>query len=221
MQGDANMAKKHLAELLAQHETAAELLLVIDQFEELFTLSSAAERKDFLTLLKDIVAQPQLRVIITLRADFYARAIAEPVLAKLLRRDRGTFPLDPPGISALLQMIVRPAEAAGLELEEGLAQRLLDDAGEGPGSMALIAFTLNELYQGEKNTGKLSLSAYEKLGGVKGAVQKRADAALQGLHIDLDVVLPQLFTRLVEVNEQEVATRRRVLQSKLKGEVKK
>ena len=220
MQADADVAKKHLAELLAQHKTATELLLVIDQFEELFTLSDSDERKNFLTLLEELVALPHLRVIVTLRADFYARAIAEPVLAKLLRRDRGSFPLDAPGMSAILQMIVRPAEAAGLELQEGLAQRLLDDAGEGPGAMALIAFTLNELYQGEQKTGKLSLKAYKALGGVQGAVQKRAESALQGLPVNSDMVLPKLFAHLVEVNEQEVATRRRVLQSLLIDDVK-
>jgi hypothetical protein len=116
-------------------------------------------------------------------------------------------------------MIIRPAEAAGVELQDGLAQRLLADAGEGPGAMALIAFTLNQLYQREQRSRYLSIKAYENSGGVKGAVQKRAETALQGLHLDLDSVLPKLFTNLVEVNEQEVATRRRAPQALLKGDV--
>ncbi len=116
-------------------------------------------------------------------------------------------------------MIIRPAEAAGVELQDGLAQRLLDDAGEGPGAMALIAFTLHQLYEQTKDAGYLSIKAYEAFGGVQGAIQNRAETALQGLPIDLDTVLPKLFANLVEVNEQEVATRRRALQSVLKGDV--
>ena len=128
----------------------------------------------------NIVALPRLHIIVTLRADFYARAIAEATLAKLLRRDRGTFPLDPPSTSALHEMIIRPAEAAGVELQTGLAQRLLDDAGAGPGAMALIAYTLHELYQQEQATGTLNIDAYASFGGVQGAVQKRAEAAPAG-----------------------------------------
>ena len=155
-----------------------------------------------------------------MRTDFYARAISEPMLANLLRQDRGSFPLDPPGISAILQMIIRPAEAAGVELQEGLAQRLLDEAGNGSGAMAIIAFTLNQLYEQEQKSHKISINAYDTFGGVKGAIQKRAEAAFQGLKIDLDSDLPQLFTLLVEVNEQEVATRRRAPKSQLLGDVK-
>jgi formylglycine-generating enzyme required for sulfatase activity len=219
MQADHQVAQNHLTQLLQQHNQATELLLLIDQFEELFTQTKAEDRRDFVELIKTIVAAPHLRVAVTLRADFFARAIEDPVLACLLRRDRGTFPLDPPGISAIHEMITRPAEAAGVELEEGLAQRLLDDAGEGPGAMALIAFTLHQLYDQEKDSGFLSIAAYQAFGGVQGAVQQRAESALQGLRVDLDTTLPTLFANLVEVNEQEVATRRRAPQSRLAGEV--
>ncbi len=219
IQADYCVAQDHLADLLAQHKPASDLLLVIDQFEELFTQNQADDRQDFLKLLEQIVKQPYHHVILTLRADFYARAIEEPVLACLLRRDHGTFPLDPPGLGAIHQMIIRPAEAAGVELQDGLAQRLLDDAGAGPGAMALIAFTLHQLYQQEKESRYLSITAYETFGGVQGAVQQRAESALQGLHIDRNSVLPKLFSSLVEVNEQEVATRRRTPQSLLKGDV--
>jgi len=220
LQADANVAQKHLTQLLARYEPATELLLVVDQFEELFTQSTPDDRKDFLALLEHLVTLPRIRGIVTMRADFYARAIQEATLANLLRQDRGTFPLDPPGISAIHQMIIRPAEAAGLELEDGLAQRLLGDAGEGPGAMALIAFTLNQLYQREQSSRYLSIKAYENSGGVQGAIQERAESALKGLPVNCDIALPTLFTNLIEVNEQEVATRRRAPQSLLQGDAK-
>jgi formylglycine-generating enzyme required for sulfatase activity len=220
IQADANVAKDHLTKLLARNPHVGELLLVIDQFEELFTQCKDDYLQDFLSLLDELVALPRLRLIATLRADFYPRAIAEPNLANLLRQDRGTFPLDPPSISAILQMIIRPAEAAGIELQEELASRLLDDAGGGPGAMAIIAFTLSQLYEQDKSSPTINLKAYDDFGGVKGAIQKRAEAALQGLKIDLDSELPKLFTLLVEVNEQEIATRRRVTKAQLCGDAK-
>ena len=220
LQADANVAQKHLTELLAHTQPATELLLVVDQFEELFTQCTAVHRQEFLALLEHLVTLPHIRGIVTMRADFYAHAIEEATLANLLRQDRGIFPLDPPSMGAIHQMIIRPADAAGVGLQDGLAQRLLDDAGSGPGAMALIAFTLNQLYQREQNSHYLSIKDYNTFGGVKGAVQKRAEAALQGLAIDLDSVLPKLFANLVEVNEQEVATRRRAPQFVLQDDVK-
>ena len=220
LQADAKVSEKHLTELLSHYEPASELLLVVDQFEELFTQCTEDKRQDFLVLLEYLVTLPRIRGIVTMRADFYALAIQEASLANLLRQDRGTFPLDPPSVSAIHQMIIRPAEAAGVELEDGLAQRLLDDAGIGPGAMALIAFTLNQLYEQEQQSHAISIDAYNTFGGVKGAVQKRAETALQGLKIDLDSVLPKLFAHLVEVNEQEIATRRRAQQSLLQDDLK-
>ncbi|WP_139559785.1 nSTAND1 domain-containing NTPase [Methylotetracoccus oryzae] len=205
-------AERHFQNLRSLQPVAAELLLLIDQFEEVFTQTSKTDREDFIDFMQGIVALPGVRVIITLRADFFGQAIDEPALAKLLRRDRGAFPLDPPGVGALHEMIVRPAEAAALELQPGLAHRLLDDSmGEGPGAMALIAFTLNELYT--RRAGQsIGLSDYDTLGGVKGAVQTRAEVALRGLPT---TALPELFGALVEFNEREVATRRRVPKTKL------
>jgi formylglycine-generating enzyme required for sulfatase activity len=214
---DPQCVPAYFADLLAKHEPAGELLLVVDQFEELFTPQAPADKaRALLALLEHLSAQPRLRVIITLRADFYPRAIEEPVLARLLRRDGGTFPLDPPGMAALHEMIVRPAEAAGVELEDGLAQRLLDEAGAGPGAMALIAFTLNQLYErAPAPKSHLTIEAYDAFGGVQGAVERRAEAALQGLPVHADRALEALFPELVEVNVQEIATRRRASKANL------
>ena len=223
MQADATVAQHYLTDLLAKDPQLGELLIVIDQFEELFTQCKDEYRLDFLGLLNAWVSWPRLRVIATLRADFYARAIEEPQLANLLR-PTGTFPLDPPSINAIYQMIIRPAEAAGVELEEGLPQRLLDDAGNGPGSLAIIAFTLNQLYEKEQQKPQpvqtISIADYDTFGGVKGTIQTCAEAAFKGLKIDLERVLPTLFTLLVEVNEKEIATRRRAAQTQLRGDVK-
>ncbi len=204
-----------LGRLLDGCPAGSELLLVVDQFEELFTQSADTERERFLDWLHATSVLPSLRIVATLRADFYARAVREPVLASLLRRDRGSFPLDPPGPAALQEMIAGPARTAGLALEQGLVRQLLDDAGNNPGALALVAFTLHELYLKGGSAGRLTLSDYREIGGVSGAVRRRAEAVLGRLGAEVERGLDGLFTHLVEVNEQEVATRRRASKSRL------
>ena len=108
----------------------AELLLFIDQFEELFTVVAPAQREPFIHLL-DIAAQSRrLRLVATVRADFYARCVEFPALAERLRT--GSYPLAVPGIGALFEMITGPAGRAGLHFEDGLVTRLLEDTGAEP-----------------------------------------------------------------------------------------
>lgn len=201
--------------ILARDPPAQELLLVIDQFEEVFTRCEAYSNA-FLERLAEWLKLPRIRCIVTLRSDFYPRAIESPMLAELLRQDRSSFPLAPPGVGALYDMITRPAEAAGLTLEAGLPERLLDDAGGDAGAMPMIAYTLSQLYARSQGAPQLTLAAYQAFGGVQGAMQQSAETALQSFSPKLvESALPELFTRLVEVNEQGIATRRRTTRTAL------
>jgi formylglycine-generating enzyme required for sulfatase activity len=199
------------AELLADTSPGAELVLVVDQLEELFTRIEEADRDAFLGLLSAARAVPRLRVVTTLRADFYVKAVNHPALSALLRRDRGTFPLDPPGQWALHEMVAGPAGVAGLELEEGLVDAILKDTGTAPGALAFMAFALHELYRRGKAAGRLTLADYRAIGRVSGAMSGRAEAVLTraAKGRDPDRVLDPVFQHLVEVDEREVATRRR------------
>jgi formylglycine-generating enzyme required for sulfatase activity len=218
LRADPDRFERAVASLLVGHPAGGELVLVVDQFEELFALSADQNRALFLKWLERASTLPRVRIIATLRADFYARAVEEPVLASLLRRARGSFPLDPPGTGALHEMIAGPAQAAGLELEEGLVPRVLNDAGTDPGALALVAFAMHELYLKGREVGCLTLADYESIGGVAGAVRRRAEVTLSRLQADAQQELDGLFAHLVEVNEQEVATRRRAPKSLLKEE---
>jgi hypothetical protein len=91
LRSDLPASAKLFGNILADKQTKTELLLVIDQFEELFAQCNDAFRNDFLITLAHWLALPGIRAIVTLRADFYARAIAKATLAKLLRQDRCTF----------------------------------------------------------------------------------------------------------------------------------
>jgi formylglycine-generating enzyme required for sulfatase activity len=222
LQTDPNRFGAAAAALLAGRPAGAELLLYIDQLEELFVQTDPALTPGFVALLARAADTPRVRCLATLRGDFYAAACEQPGLAFLLRRDRGTLPLDPPGRPAMARMIAGPARAVGLDLEEGLSDRILEDAGgsaAGPGTLALTAFALNELYRLGGAAGRLTLADYRAIGGIDGAVCRRAEETLRrlgpGPGQSPDAALGDLFERLVEVDEQEVAARRRAAWSDL------
>ncbi len=183
----------------------AKVLLFIDQFEELFTLSSAADAQAFAMLLDAIAKSGRVRVVVTMRADFYHRAVEFPQFAELLRA--GSFPLTIPKRDALRQMIERPAERAGLTFDHALVDRMLDDTGDEPGNLALMAYALDELYKLDDDH-TLTHDEYEQLDGVQGAIGTRAENQFIALGMD-DSVLQQVFHALVEVDERGTATRRR------------
>ena len=142
--------------LLADRPSSVRLVFFVDQFEELFTLTAEGHRRSFLDFLACATSEPRIRVLITLRADFLPQCAEQPILATLLQT--GTFVLGPPGQAALTDMIRRPAERSGLELEEGLADEMLKDAGNDPGeALPLVAFCLEELYQRTAPAHRLTL----------------------------------------------------------------
>lgn len=144
----------------------------------------------------------RVRVIITVRADFYGNCVEMPALARLV--ESSTFPLAAPGMAALYNMITKPAARAALTFEEGLPERILDDTGQEPGTLALMAYTLDELLR-----RGLTHTAYEELGGVQGAIGKRSESVFSSLGEEEQTALPRVFRELVEVGEHGTATRQR------------
>jgi formylglycine-generating enzyme required for sulfatase activity len=148
-----------------------------------------------------------MRTIATLRADFYAHCVESLELAKLLRT--GSYPLAAPGIGALFEMIEKPAARAGLEFEEGLIGRILDDTGTEPGALTLMAFALSALYETREPPARLTNSSYNAFNGVKGAITKRAEEKFVALNADVQAALGEAFKSLVQIDERGAATRRR------------
>lgn len=101
------------------------------------------------------------------------------------------------------------ADRAGLQFEAGLPERILQDTGDEPGALALVAYTLDELYQAGKESRRLTHAAYEALGGVRGAIGRRAVSVFAQLPIDAQSALPRIFQKLVAVDHRGVATRER------------
>jgi len=187
------------------------LFLFIDQFEELFTLANSDYATPFAKMLASARNCERLHVVVTMRHDFYHKAIEIPDLAELLRA-AAVFSLSIPRRDALRNMIERPAERAGLQLEKGLVDRILDDTGNQSGNLALMAYALDELYK-LSGDGSITHTDYESLGGVQGAIGTRAEqtyADLSGTEEEKAAWIQRVFHELVAVDERGTATRRRV-----------
>ncbi|MFC5139064.1 TIR domain-containing protein [Actinomycetospora rhizophila] len=189
------------------------LLVVVDQFEELLTQADAAARADFARVLLPALGRP-LQVVATLRPEFLDRLLSSAELADLPTRVHTIAPMRREGLVAA---IVKPAQLAGLELDEGLVDRLVADTGGGD-ALPLLAYTLAQLTEGAARNGiyrhaQISLTRYDQLGGVRGALAQQADRALADAEKaggrDRDAVVRELLG-LVVVDEQGRPVRWRV-----------
>ncbi|MBZ0307921.1 MAG: WD40 repeat domain-containing protein, partial [Anaerolineae bacterium] len=196
-------------------DQTVELVLVIDQFEELFTLTADEEvRQHFIDNLLSAVSDTRgrIRIILTLRADFYDRPLSYPRLAELARsHSEFVIPLTP---DELERAIAGPAEQSGLSLEPRLVATIINDVVRGPGTLPLLQFALTELFE-RRRGHTLTLEAYRETGGIRGALTHRADQLYNELSEAEQAAVRQLFLRLVTLGEGTEDTRRRVLQSEL------
>ena len=197
-----------LATLLADRPDWAELVLFVDQLEELLTLAAGDGIAAFVDLLVRLQRTKRVRIVATLREDFLSRGADWPVLMEEIQQ--GSFPLAPPGTAQLMEMITGPAARAGLELESGLLEKILDDAGDEPGALPLMAYALAQLHRSAGSERTLTRVAYEATGGIHGAIGNQADATFQRLDPEAQAALPRLFRELLQVRPDGVATRRRV-----------
>lgn len=192
-----------------------ELLLYIDQFEEIFTqVTDEAERRHILDLLATAVEDPaaRLRLIISLRADFYDRPLLYPRFGNLVRDN--TEVVLPLSTQELEEAIVGPASRVGILPETGLVSEIIADVSEQPGMLPLLQYALTELF--ERRQGRiLTLQAYQDSGGVRGALARRAEDTFTELAAEHQDLARQIFLRLVTLGEGQEDTRRRVLANEL------
>ena len=185
-----------------ERDVTTALLLVIDQLDELFGLAEET-RTRFARLLNVLVRSQRVWIITTLRADLLDRFLAVPVL-KQLKEDGASYDVAPPDSAELVEIVRGPAIAAGLHYDkdpatgETLDELLLGDA-ERPDLLPLLQFALNQLFEAAKQSEQpnlLSFAAYRALGGLAGAVDKEAEAALQVLGEAERARLPRLLRQL-------------------------
>ena len=183
-------------------------LIVVDQFEEVFTLCrDEEERSAFVDGLLDAAEQGS-RVVVVLRADFYGHCASHPRLAAALENRQAL--VGPMTEEELRQAIERPAEQAGLVLEPGLADSIVRDIAGEPGALPLLSHSLLETWK--RRSGRmLTILGYLQSGAVRGAIAKTAETVYQeSLTPEQKTLARNIFLRLTELGEGTEDTRRRV-----------
>ncbi len=192
------------------------LVLLVDQLEELFTHPAITPEaiQRFALAVEALVSSGQVWVLATLRSDFYGRLQQHPQWVTLKEGD-GQYDVLPLRQAHIHRVITEPAWLAGLEFEEDpqtgdrLDQRILNDALRHPEALPLLQYTLRELFEQRRDGRYLTFSLYDELGGVEGALGRRAEEVWQGLPEDRrERVVPRLFRTLVTIGEDRDITSR-------------
>ncbi|MFI9051009.1 hypothetical protein [Streptomyces sp. NPDC053427] len=170
--------------------------LLVDQFEELFTLcTDAEERAAFLRrLLAARDDHSRLRVILAVRADFFARCAEHGALAGALKD--ATLLVGPMGSDQLRAAIVRPAAAHGLIVERELTARIIEEVEDEPGALPLMSHALMETWRRRRGRA-LTTAAYEAAGGLRGAIARTAEEAYARLTPAQATLARRILLRLV------------------------
>lgn len=186
------------------------LVIVIDQFEELWTLAPEGARDRFVNGLASVVdeeSQAGVRVVVTLRADFFDRPLAHARLGPLVAFH--PLAVTPMSASELHEAVVEPAATLGVVFEPGMDGAVVSEVVGRPASLPLMQFTLAELF--ERRRGRvITRAAYDDIGGIAGAVAGRAEGLYDSLDDAERDAVRRLMLRLVVPGEGTEDTRRRV-----------
>lgn len=188
------------------------LLIVIDQLEELFTMNDPDEQQQFLTELAHAITAPDspVRVVATLRADHYDVPLRHPSFADLTTK--GTVTVRPMTPTELEQVIVSPARSVGVDVEPALVAELIAGIIERPAALPLLQFALTEAFE-RRTAGVMMATTHDQLGGLTGAVAARADRIVESGSVADQIQARLIFGRLVTLGDGVEDTRRRALRS--------
>src|SRR5262245_11710266 len=200
---------------------AAPVLLVVDQFEEIFTLTASPQvRKGYIDALLSAARQEgagavPVHLVLALRADFYAPCLDHAQLSRCLETNLYNLPrMAPDQMRQTIENRLRLVEGRA---EPGLIDSLLEDVGTEPGNLALLEHALGQLWDRCGGPGcTFTNHAYAEIGRLRGALGRHADSVYQGLADDEEKLLAQkIFLELVHLGEGAQDTRRRVAKAKL------
>ncbi|BEL02924.1 hypothetical protein Q0Z83_011150 [Actinoplanes sichuanensis] len=187
-------------------KAADDLLVVVDQFEECFTLCDDTGR-DWLIRALTQAAGPRSRVVIGVRADFYGHCGSHPELVAALHRAQ--LLVGPMSTEEFRWAVTEPATRAGASLETALVARLISDAAGQPAALPLVSHTLAEAWRRRRGLA-LTLTGYEDVGGIRNALARTAEQTYGDLGEDDRVAARWLFLRLVVPGDGTEDTKRRV-----------
>jgi len=194
-------------QLIQQTSPNQRVLLVIDQFEELYTLTAdKALQQQFIDVLLQPLPAPNYVLLLAIRADFMGQALTHDTFAQMLD-DYLDKKLGRMTDAELQQVIEQPALKLGVKLAAGLTQRILEDVGREAGSLPLLQFALTELWERQQYR-QLTYEAYQAIGGVHQALARHADKVYEKLSQDGKAEkVQQVFVQLVRPGEGTEDTR--------------
>ncbi|MDJ0517631.1 MAG: peptidase C14 [Trichodesmium sp. MO_231.B1] len=224
-----NLTEK-LIEFIESSE-AERVLILIDQFEESFTLCETHEKRQeffdcLLVALGSETIKNKLCLILGMRADFLDQCSKYPGLSTQIKEHQ--FLVTPLEKEEIEEAIKKPAELVAMGVQPGLVAQMTEDFLRNPGSLPLLQYTLDVLWkdatQGEEKSKYLTLETYRKLGGIKGTLTKRANEVFESLNEEEKSVAKRIFLELVHPGEKQINagkitdTRRRVILENLPNE---
>lgn len=192
-------------------------LLIIDQFEELFSSDVRVEtRERFLDNVVDLAQDPahQVRVVITMRADFSDRPLAHPSFGGLFAKS--SYFLAPMRPEQVEEVIRGPAGRVGVQVEPGLISEIVRDIADAPAYLPLLQYILSELFE-RRTEDRLTVHVYRSLGRVEGVLERRGEATYSSLSGGAQGACRQLFLRMVHLGDHGEETRRRLPLNELTG----
>lgn len=211
---------KSVSAVLVDRSDITTLLLVVDQFEELFTqvlgLSNEKQyvQQAFIANLANVVhtLRGKVRIVITLRADYIRHCLDFADLRALLETNQ--LLLGPMSEVALREAIVKPAQVVGAMFEKGLVERIVNDMRNQPSALPLLQTALAQLWQKRQGVW-LTHEVYEGFGGITGAIDQRAETVYSQLNLSQQQLARNLFVRLVTLSDDTSDTRRRMRHDEL------
>jgi WD40 repeat protein len=193
-------------------------LLIVDQFEETFTLcADEEERERFVEALVDAAVGPGRRttVVLGLRADFLSSLVRLPRLTDALGPDAYQV-IGPPSSEDLREIVARPAARAGLDLEPELVSTVIADAVAEPGALPLVSHAMQETWR-HHDGALLTLADYRASGGVRGAIAQTAEQLYEDFDPDERAAARRIFLRLTALGHGSEDTRRPIDRGELDG----
>lgn len=202
------------ADIVLKDDLGRRAVIVIDQFEEIFTQLSPErenERVAFLNLLTHAatVENGRVLVIFTLRSDFVSNCASYPSLNALVNQQFIQVGAMTP--EELVSAIARPALQVGLRLDPALIAQIVNDVRGEPGALPLMQFALQDLFEAEKQKGELTLDGYLERGGLRKALERHADAEFEKLDDAEKQLARSVFSGLIEIGRGREDTKRTAL----------
>ena len=225
---DKKTYPKGLVNIIERLPSSVRFLLIVDQFEEVFTVCTNEEKRQrFIELIAQVteISACRLAIVTTMRADFLEPCLRYAALYHLIQTQ--AVYVSPLERSDLRDIIVEPANRQGYEVEERLQLKIWEDIGKEPGFLPLLEFALTKLWE-QRNREKrlLTLEQYEKLGGLSGALHLHAERVYQYQDYDQESLIKnrseqekewikRILLRLIRIGEEQKDTRQRQLKGKL------